>query len=540
MIKLRRVLSLIFLVTVLFAFLQCARRGSPTGGPKDEIPPVLIKAEPENLSTEFNNTKISLTFDEYVRLEDIQNQLIVSPPLKYNPQISPQGAASKVIEIIIKDTLKENTTYTLNFGESIVDNNEGNPNRFLSYVFSTGTYIDSLEVSGVVKDAFNREEDDFISVMLYEIDSTYNDSTVYLRPPNYITNTLDSTNIFTLKYLKAGSYAIIAVKDNNKNNIFDQAEDKIGFIKDTVVLPADTVYLLNLFKEIPDYKVPLPSYAAANKIIFGYYGGDEIIDITPLSILPDSIETLIAKVPEKDTLNFWFTPFEVDSLVFEVANEKEKVRDTFTVKTRKLLSDSLMLYPSSRQKLNLQDNFSIAANIPIKSVDSSKVILFNKDTLDVPFKLRLDTLKNSLQFDFEKEANEIYSLVLYPEVLRDFFNNTNDTVAYRLRTDGLADYGNLRFNLEGDLSYPMIVQLTDKDGKLYREVYLTEGTLADFNTLDPDEYYIRIIFDANLNKKWDTGNYLQKKQPEVVIYYPTIIEVRANWELEQTFTISNN
>lgn len=182
MIKLRRVLSLIFLVTVLFAFLQCARRGSPTGGPKDEIPPVLIKAEPENLSTEFNNTKISLTFDEYVRLEDIQNQLIVSPPLKYNPQISPQGAASKVIEIIIKDTLKENTTYTLNFGESIVDNNEGNPNRFLSYVFSTGTYIDSLEVSGVVKDAFNREEDDFISVMLYEIDSTYNDSTVYLRP----------------------------------------------------------------------------------------------------------------------------------------------------------------------------------------------------------------------------------------------------------------------------------------------------------------------------------------------------------------------
>ena len=540
MIKLRRVLSLIFLVTVLFVFLQCARRGSPTGGPKDEIPPVLIKAEPENLSTEFKNTKISLTFDEYVRLEDIQNQLIVSPPLKYNPQISPQGAASKVIEIIIKDTLKENTTYTLNFGESIVDNNEGNPNRFLSYVFSTGTYIDSLEVSGVVKDAFNREEDDFISVMLYEIDSTYNDSTVYLRPPNYITNTLDSTNIFTLKYLKAGSYAMIAVKDNNKNNIFDQAEDKIGFIKDTVVLPADTVYLLNLFKEIPDYKVPLPSYAAANKIIFGYYGGDEIIDITPLSILPDTIETLIAKVPEKDTLNFWFTPFEVDSLVFEVANEKEKVRDTFTVKTRKLLSDSLMLYPSSRQKLNLQDNFSIATNIPIKSVDSSKVILFNKDTLDVPFKLRLDTLKNSLQFDFEKEANEIYSLVLYPEVLRDFFNNTNDTIAYRLRTDGLADYGNLRLNLEGNLSYPMIVQLTDKDGKLYREVYLTEGTLADFNTLDPDEYYIRIIFDANLNKKWDTGNYLQKKQPEVVIYYPTIIEVRANWELEQTFAISNN
>ncbi|WP_276388755.1 Ig-like domain-containing protein [Eudoraea chungangensis] len=536
----RRVLSLLFLVLAIFVFLQCARRGTPSGGPKDITPPVLIKTEPLNLSTDFKDKKIRLYFDEYVRLEDVQNQLIVSPPLKYNPQISPQGVASKVIEIQIKDTLEENTTYTINFGQSIVDNNEGNPNRFLTYVFSTGSYIDSLSVSGVVKDAFNREADDFVSILLYEIDTTYTDSTVYKRPPNYITNTLDSTNIFTLRYLKEGRYAMIAIKDNGKNNIFDQTEDKIGFIQDTVVLPADTVYLLNLFKEIPNYSVPPPTYAAANKIIFGYYGEEEKLTITPLSSIPDSIETLVAKVPEKDTLNFWFTPFEVDSLIFEVYNEQENVRDTFTVKTRKLLSDSLMLYPSHRRELNFQDDFSITSSIPIKAVDSSKIVFFNKDSVNIPYSISLDSLMNKIDFDFAKEPNETYSLELYPNIVKDIFGNTNDTIAYRLSTGGLADFGNLRLNLEGDVSYPMLIQLTDKDGKLYREVYLTEGNLVEFNTIKPDQYYVRVIFDNNANKKWDTGSYLLKKQPERVAYYPLQIEVRANWELEQTFSINKN
>lgn len=536
----RRVLSLLFLVLAIFVFLQCARRGTPSGGPKDITPPVLIKTEPLNLSTNFKDKKIRLYFDEYVRLEDVQNQLIVSPPLKYNPQISPQGVASKVIEIQIKDTLEENTTYTINFGQSIVDNNEGNPNRFLTYVFSTGSYIDSLSVSGVVKDAFNREADDFVSILLYEIDTSYTDSTVYKRPPNYITNTLDSTNIFTLRYLKEGRYAMIAIKDNGKNNIFDQTEDKIGFIKDTVVLPADTVYLLNLFKEIPNYSVSPPTYAAANKIIFGYYGEEEKLTITPLSSIPDSIETLVAKVPEKDSLNFWFTPFEVDSLIFEVYNEQENVRDTFTVKTRKLLSDSLMLYPSHRRQLNFQDDFSITSSIPIRAVDSSKIVFFNKDSVNIPYSISLDTLMNKIDFDFAKEPNETYSLELYPNIVKDIFDNTNDTIAYRLSTGGLADFGNLRLNLDGDISYPMLIQLTDKDGKLYREVYLTEGNLVEFNTIEPDQYYVRVIFDNNANKKWDTGSYLLKKQPERVVYYPLQIEVRANWELEQTFSINKN
>ena len=535
--RIQRILSFFFLIAVVLAALQCARRGTPTGGPKDTTPPVLLKAEPENLTTEFKAKKIKLYFDEYIKLEDVQNQLIVSPPLKYNPEVSPQGGASKYVEIILKDTLLENTTYTLNFGQSIVDNNEGNPNSFLTYVFSTGTYIDSLTVSGVVKDAFNKKADEFISVMLYEIDTAYTDSTTFNKPPNYITNTLDSTTIFQLKYLKAGKYAIIAIKDESKNNVFDQNTDKIGFIEDTVSLPTDTVYLLNLFKEFPNYSLKTPNYAAANKIIFGYSGGDVKLDIEALTEIPDSISTLVVKDPEKDTLNYWFTPFEIDSIIFKVTNERLKKIDTFTVKTRKLAADSLMLSPSHRSKINFADEFYITSSIPVVAIDTTKMAIFNKDTIAVNFKAQLDTAKNRMLMDFEKEADEIYFLNLLPNSITDFFGETNDTINYRLSTGGYADFGNLRLNLAGEITYPIIVQLTDVKEKLYREIYVSEAKTLDFNTLEPGNYLVRIIFDSNGNGKWDTGNYLKKIQPEKVIYYPSVIEMRANWEKIETFTV---
>ena len=332
---LKKLLNLLFVCLTVFAFFQCARRGNPSGGPKDITPPVLLNANPDNLTTNFKAKTIVLKFDEYIKLEDVQNQLIVSPPLKYIPEIKPQGGASKTVEITFKDTLKPNTTYTINFGQSIVDNNEGNPNSFLTYVFSTGDYIDSLTLKGAVKDAFERRAEEFISVMLYEIDTAYNDSTIYKYPPNYITNTLDSLPVFELKNLKAGEYKLFALKDEGKNNVFDQNADKIGFLEDTITLPTDSIYLLNLFKEIPDFKAITPSQAAKNKILFGFTSIDSSIKINTLSKLPDSVKTMILPEKDKDTLNFWLTPTDVDSIVFEVAHERLKFSDTFTLKTRK-------------------------------------------------------------------------------------------------------------------------------------------------------------------------------------------------------------
>ncbi len=536
---LRRIFASLFLIFSVVALIQCGRRGNPTGGPKDLDPPKLVKADPENMTLNFKAKKIRLYFDEYIKLEDIQNQLIISPPLKYTPQITPQGGANKFIEITIKDTLKPNTTYTFNFGQSIVDNNEGNPASFLTYVFSTGDYIDSLTVSGVVKDAFERKVDNFISILLYEIDSTYNDSTLYRRPPNYITNTLDSAVLFTLKNLKEGKYAIFGLKDAAKNNLFDQNADKIAFLRDTVTLPTDSTYVLNLFKEIPDYKISVPSLTAKNKISFGYYGDGSSIEIQPLTSIPDTVKTLVLRERQKDTLNFWFTPFAFDSLVFKIINDQQKVIDTFTVKSRKVTIDTLVLTPNQRGALSFNEPFRLEASTPLIRMDTAQMKMINKDSVPISLNATLDTLESRVLLDFVHEPDQKYNLKILPGAITDFFGETNDTIAYNLTTKRQADYGNLSLNLEGTVPYPIIVQLVDEKGAIKLEIKAKEAQTFEFNMIEPAKYYIRVIFDANGNGIWDTGNYLQKIQPEKVSYYPGLIEIRANWEKIETFKVTN-
>ncbi len=520
------------------AFYQCAQKGTPTGGPKDITPPVLVKAEPPNMSINFKAEKIRLYFDELVKLKDVQEQLIVSPPLKYPPVLTPQGGANKYIEVKIKDTLLENTTYTLNFGQSIVDNNEENPNSFFSYVFSTGDYLDSLELAGVVKDALKKEAEDFISVMLYKIDSSYTDSTIYKKPPNYLTNTLDSTIIFRLNNLKEGKYTLFAIKDAAKNNVFDQKTDKIAFIKDTINLPTDSIYLLNLFQEIPDYSAAVPSLAFKNKISFGYYGNEKEIDINLLSYIPDTVKTYIQKERDKDTLNYWFTPFEMDSLVFAVINDTQKVVDTFTIKNRKVAFDSLRLTPSQTGTLEYGVPYGIYSNTPIVSFDSTKISLKHQDSIPLPFGVRLDSIDNEVLFNWKIEPNEKYRIEMVPGAVTDFFGVTNDSIAFAIGTKSLSEYGNLTLNLSGNnIQYPVIVQLLNEKEEVIREMYAIEPKDFEFNQLDPSKYLIRVIFDKNNNKQWDTGNYLLKIQPEKVSYYPGIIEMRANWEKIETFNL---
>ena len=410
------------------------------------------------------------------------------------------------------------TTYTLNFGQSLVDNNEGNPNSFLTYVFSTGDYIDSLTLSGAVRDAYNRKADEFVSVMLYEIDTAYTDSTVYKSLPNYIANTGDSLPLFELRNLKAGNYALFALKDENKNNKFDQRLDKIGFLEDTITLPTDSIYLLNLFKELPDYSISVPSYVAKNRIIFGYQGDYRDIAIETLTELPDSVETIILKDREKDTLNYWISPTDLDSIIFTVTNAKMEAIDTFTVKTRKLPLDSLTLSNGVQGKFSFEDSFSVLANTPIASVDTTKIGLVVNDSLLAPYSYAIDSLENKIDFDFDVEPNQSYRFAFLPGAVTDFFGIQNDTLDYNISTSSYADYGNLRFNLSGAVQYPVIMQLLTEKGEVQREIVASEPQIFEFNNLDPGNYIARVIFDGNGNGKWDTGR---------TEFYPN----RVNWSL---------
>ena len=534
----RKILGFIFVFIIILVSYQCAQRGNPTGGPKDITAPELTRAEPPNMTTNFKGQKIRLYFNELVKLKDIQKQLIISPPLKNSPVLSPIGNANKYVEITIKDTLAPNTTYTLNFGQGIVDNNEENPKSFFTYVFSTGDYIDSLELKGVVKDAFNKKPDDFISVMLYKIDTSYTDSTIYKRPPNYITNTLDSAIIFKLNNLKEGKYALFGVKDAANNNLFDQKTDKIAFVKDTINLPTDSIYLLTLFKEIPDYSVAVPTMEASNKISFGYYGEGSDISINTLTEIPDTVKTIITKERDKDTLNFWFTPYEMDSLIFTLTNEKLKVRDTFKVKSRKVAFDSLKISMSQNGNIEFDKPISLLSNTPLIRFDSTKIKLMDKDSIEIAVNVKLDSLRNLLNFDFKIDPDQNYRMELIPGAVTDFFETTNDSVAFSFKTKSLADYGNLTLNLNGNsIVYPIIVQLTNEKGEFQREIYATEPQVYTFDNLNPGKYQARVIFDLNGNGKWDTGNLLKKIQPEKISYYPALIELRANWEKIETFNL---
>jgi hypothetical protein len=158
--------------------------------------------------------------------------------------------------------------------------------------------------------------------------------------------------------------------------------------------------------------------------------------------------------------------------------------------------------------------------------------------LDVVYTIVLDSLENQLNFDFKVAPSQNYKLELLPGTITDFFENTNDTLVYNLRTKSVADYGNLTINLNGNtIVYPIIVQLTNEKGDLKREIYVTKPQSFEFNNLNPGKYMARVIFDTNENGQWDTGNFLKKIQPEKISYFPTTIELRANWEEIKTFNL---
>jgi len=527
-----------FLYTALVInLINCAKKGSPTGGEKDITPPVVVSSVPAPFTTNFTNEEIRINFDEYIKLKDLQKQLIVSPPLEYLPEVTPQGGASKYLKVKILDTLAENTTYVLNFGQSVTDNNEGNPYPFLNYVFSTGDYIDSLTINGYITDAVNKKPEQFVSVMLYKVDTTFTDSIIYKKKPTYITNTLDSLTTFQLPYLKEGKYMLVAMKDVANNYLFDQKADKIGFISNFIDVPTDSVYHLNLFKETPNFKASVPSLAAANRIIFGYEGDASDMEINIISDTPEDYKYSMTQDREKDTLHYWFTPFEADSLLFTVSTQK--TIDTFKVRMKELYKDTLILRQDNSKAFTIGSDFIISASTPLVRVNKDSISIINKDSISLEFSAKLDTLKNQVILRWDTEPNQGYKITAQANTFEDFFGTVNDTVLdYSVSTKSLANLGSVRVKLKNVDSYPVIVQLTDQKGEVVHEAY-SEGPreFYEFRDINPTTYLLRVIFDTNGNGEWDTGNYLEKKQPERISYYPTPIELKANWELEEEFTL---
>lgn len=532
-------LNFLLAITIGGVFINCANRGTPQGGEEDVTPPEILSTSPENYSTNFSANEIRIEFNEFIKIKNLQKQLIISPPMKTQPEITPLGSASKTIKIKIFDTLPPNTTYAFNFGNSIEDNNEGNPYTYYRYVFSTGNTIDSLTVSGTITDAFKREPETFVSVMLYEVDSTFTDSIIYKETPKYITNTLDSLTTFTIENAKAGNYLLVALKDKNGDNIYQQKSDQIAFKKEFITLPTDSTYNLRLFNENADFNPSRPQMLNAEKIMIGYEGNPEGLNFSWSSEVPDDFEYRISKNKDTDTLYFWYKPkLEIDSLVLNI--EHPQITKEYTVRIRDKERDSLMLEAEPNGTINYDEDFKISGNIPFTKFDKTKIELIDKDSLPVKFSVKsYDSLSNTYALSFKKTEDNAYNMTVFPEAFTDFFENTNDTLQYSLRTKKQDSYGNLRLRISNAV-YPIIVQLTNKQGDVKYEQYASEQRLFDFLNISPGKYFVKVVLDSNENKIYDTGNYLKKIQPEIVKHSKDQLEeVRAGWELEAIFTLKD-
>jgi len=531
-------LNILLLGGLLLTTVQCAKRASPTGGPRDSLPPVLINASPKLNTVFFDKEEFNLTFDEYVTLKDISKQLIISPPLSSSQyKVYPVTGASKKVTLKLLDSLMDNTTYTFNFGESINDFNESNPSSYLTYTLSTGATIDSLYIKGRVTDAFERETERYISLQLYPVDSIYKDSVIFTEKPLYVTSTLDTT-IFRFQNLRAGKYAIIALEDKAGNYFFDQNIDKIGFVDRLIELPQDSILDFRLFQEKANFFWDKPYFINEHHIALAYYGEREDESYKMVSQVPESFESLVTQNRETDTLDYWFRGAELDSLQFEF-----NIKDSLQIKTvyfKNPTPDSLVVDKNTSGSLRLLEKFELKTNLPITEVNSEQVKVTNIDTLPVPASLKIQENYDRITVDFEVIPNDRYEITLLPNALVDFWGNTNDTLVYRTSTKKIEDYGNIFLRVQHQSPHPYIIELLKGDEVFRRYDTPLEGGNYSFKLLDAAKYRVRLIEDANQNKKWDTGNYLEKIQPEQVIYYWKEIDVRANWDMNETFNTSQN
>lgn len=519
-------------IILAISLIGCAKRGSITGGSRDTLAPNMIGSFPKNFVTDFKGNIIKLNFDEYVKLKDATKQLVVSPPLKYAPELLPYSASKQII-IKFRDTLLPNTTYNFNFGNSIEDNNEGNALSQFKYIFSTGSYIDSLSINVKVADALERKVDNFVSVMLYEVDENFTDSIIYKKQPRYITNTLDSLKVVKLENLKAGKYQLIAIKDGNKNNKYEPKSDKLAFRIKPFTIPNDTVFVLDLFKEKQKFKAMNVSQVSGNKLSLGYEGNfkNMKLDIKNGS---NSVPFKMSRTDsKKDSLTIWFKANNGDSIV--VTSSKDTFSKEFSLKIKDQKKDTLTLSAVQTSTLKFRENFAIRSSLPIESWDKSKIKLINKDSVAVDFTTNYLEEEQQLEFLFKKEPLQKYQMQILPDGITDFFGKVNDTLKYKFNTGNTSEYCNIKVKLENVKRFPIIIQLTDKDGKIIATEFSEKEDIINFDLVEPAKFSLRLIYDDNNNKIWDEGNFLEKRVSEEVIYLPEEIDVHANFDWEQPF-----
>ena len=557
--------SLSILLTAL-VLVGCANRGvGPQGGPKDSIPPTAVKSVPENGTVNFTGRRIEITFNEYIQLDNISANLLMSPPQQRPPDVKARG---KRVLIQFTDSLRDSTTYTIDFGDAICDYTEKNPIHGYCFGFSTGPTIDTLETTGIVLDAENLKPRKGIIVGIHDDLS----DTAFTKLPFLRIARTDSMGLYRIANMHARTYRLYAVDDVSRDNRLTPGES-VAFAEQTITvtapdtaatdsLPAhrDTLYLFMPQQQRLYLQRTTRDEQHRIRIAFST-GPDSLPTIRPLI---DSLNYNTYFSRNNDTVTLWLldsASIRPDSLFFEVHYRRtdslfhlEWATDTVLARWRAPRLSAKAQEAQERNRRNrrlgiktndsknfeLYDTLRLTATTPLALIREEAMHLYErkeKDSVDhpVPFTIAPhDTLPLQLLFVAKLEPGKKYELCLDSAALTDVYGITHVAGRYSLTLKTPEDYSTIRVTIEPFDPSMRIQVLNAKEKVLQEQSAQPDGAL--FRYLKPDAYFLRMYKDVNGDGKWTTGSWDDKRQPEKVYVNPTKIQTKSNWDFEETWT----
>lgn len=523
----------VYLIIILLIY-SCAQIVPLTGGEKDETPPKELQVIPKNESINFNNKTIIIEFDEFIKLEQLNAQLIISPVMNPKPEISVKG---KKLIIQLKAQLSANTTYSINFGNAVVDITENNAIPNFKYVFSTGNYLDSLSFSGSVVDAFQLTTVDKVYVLLYD---ELEDSVPMKQLPRYVAIT-DKKGDFSITNVAKGTYKIFALQDINANYLYDLPNEKIAFLNEPIQLDSSLTHQhLFLFEEKQDHQyLKKVEHKEVGKVVF--YLNQPSNNITITTNVKEKIRWYEEeRNPTNDTIIHWLLNVGNIKEADYYISEEKKMLDTANVSfiaSTKLKDTLINLQLNITNPFDLKKQLQILSPRPFTLIDTNLIVLL-EDSVSVKIKLTKNLAHSrivNIDYPFKEKTN--YVLKIFPAAFQDVLGLKNDTITSLFTTKSEADYGTIFLKLTPNFDTPYVLNLY-KGNALIKEYHSEGNNSIKFDFLLPGDYNIHLFIDENKNKKWDTGDYLKKKQPEEMIHYQKPITIRANWDNEIIWNIN--
>lgn len=553
---------LIVLVGIVAIFQSCANVGQLKGGAKDTAPPQVVKEKSTpNLQTNFKKQPIILTFNEWVKLDDAFNQIVVSPPLNERPEVVLKGK-KLLFEFPQDEVLRENATYTISFGDAIKDITESNPAKSLRFVFSTGNTIDSLVVTGKVVDAITGAPTEGVVLMLYD---NLADTVVKKQKPFYFAKT-DKEGFAKIENVRPGTFKVFALKDNDLNYLFNQETEKIGFPNDNLIVSAESKDFIKrdtatVKDSVQRKRDSLAIVQSALQIrLFEPYKTLKITsretDKFGVVKLTFNKTAATAKVTFDDVKQNAFTEVAKDSLLiwYNAADETpwnvyfngEMANDTVRVRPRgkaDFLKRGKLIPLSTVSSIYKKANkpIEIAFNYPIANINNELFKLSDSSKNAVVLNVKIDSVsKRKIILEAEWKEGQPYSLTVLPAALTDIFGFKNDTLISKINVSTKKDFGDIIVKLNGlDKSKSYVCQVLNGTGNIEGEFFVDNSATFEkrVESLSPDQYSINVIEDLNKNRMWDTGDYDKKSQPERIFSKKSEQALRANWDLEIEATV---